>query len=202
MAVEGPDGAGKSTQAALLAAELQRAGWKVTRVREPGGTPAGERVREVLLDPRLKGMTPWTELFLFMASRKQLVDEVIRPALESGRAVVSDRFLLSSVVYQGIVGKIGAAKVVRMARDAFGDCLPDLNLIVDLPAGRGLRRARRRNRRADRIEAKGLGYARTVRKGFLKVAGMRSAGRCRVIDGSRSPGEVAADVWREVGRVL
>jgi thymidylate kinase len=73
---------------------------------------------------------------------------------------------------------------------------------VDLPAGRGLRRARRRNRRADRIEAKGLGYARTVRKGFLKVAGMRSAGRCRVIDGSRSPGEVAADVWREVGRVL
>jgi dTMP kinase len=200
--VEGPDGAGKSTQAALLAARLESAGWKVARVREPGGTPTGERIREVLLDRRLGGMTAWTELFLFMASRKQLIDEVVRPALKKGRAVVSDRFLLSSVVYQGIVGKVGAGRVTRVAREAFGDCLPDLNVIIDLPAGRGLARARGRSRRADRIEAKGLGYARKVRSGFLEAARMRSAGRTAVVDGRASPEEVAEAVWREVRRVL
>ncbi len=200
--MEGSDGAGKSTQARLLAARLRREGWKVTSVREPGGTPIGERVREVLLDPRLDSMTPWTELFLFMASRTQLVEQVIAPALAAGRAVVSDRFVLSSVVYQGLVGKIGAREVLRLAREAFGDWLPDLTAIVDLPAAEGLRRARGRNRRADRVEAKGLGYARKVRRGFLNARKMRLAGRAVVIDGRGSEKEIAAQLWQEVQRVL
>jgi dTMP kinase len=200
--VEGPDGAGKSTQAALLAARLRREGWRVTRVREPGGTPTGEAVRKILLDPKLRAMTPWTELFLFMASRKQLVDEVIRPALKAGRAVVSDRFVLSSIVYQGIVGKTGPGRVRRMARESFGDCLPDLTIVVDLPAGAGLTRSRKRSRRTDRIESKGLRYARMVREGFLWARRRRLAGRSALVDGSRSREEVAAAIWREVRRVL
>jgi dTMP kinase len=156
----------------------------------------------VLLDPDLGTMTPWTELFLFMASRKQLVDEVVRPALRAGRAVVSDRFLLSSVVYQGIVGGVRPGSVLRMARESFGDCLPDLNLIVDLPAAAGLRRARRRSRRADRIEAKGLAYARRVREAFRRAARMRAAGRSALIDGGGTEEQVAEAAWREVRRVL
>ena len=186
----------------MLAARLKREGLAVTRVREPGGTPAGERIREILLDPGLEGITPWTELFLFMASRKQLIDEVIAPALLKGHAVVSDRFLLSSIVYQGVVGEVGPARVRRMAQEAFGDWLPDLTLIVDLPAAKGLRRARRRSRRADRVEAKGLAFARKVRRGFLDARRARLAGRSAVICGAQPREEVAAAIWREVRRVL
>jgi len=202
IAVEGPDGAGKSTQARLLAARLRRAGWKVTRVREPGGTPAGERVREVLLDRRLSAMCPWMELFLYMASRAQLVEEKIAPALRADRAVVADRFLLSSIVYQGIAGGTGARRVLRMAREAFGPWLPDLTLIIDVPATQGLGRARKRKRRADRVEAKGLAYARKVRRGFLQSRELRLAGRSALINGRMPPDEVAAAVWREAQRVL
>ena len=202
VAVEGPDGAGKSTQVRRLAAAIESRGRKVQLVREPGGTPTGERVRQILLDPRLKDMTPWTELFLFMASRNQLVEEVIAPALSRNRVVISDRFLLSSVVYQGIVGKVGAGAVGRMARQAFGDWLPDLNVIVDLPAGRGLTRARQRNVKADRVEAKGLAYARKVRRGFLDARRLRLAGRSVVVDGSGTEEQVASAIWQEVAGVL
>lgn len=204
IAIEGPDGAGKSTQAELLAGRLAAAGWRVIRVREPGGTPTGERIREVLLDPALRAMCPWTELQLYMASRTQLVEEVIAPALAAGRAVVADRFLLSSVVYQGIAGGLGPQKVVALARAAFGSCFPDLTAVVDVPAAEGLARSRRRRKsgRADRVEAKGLRYAEKVRRGFLLAGRKHLAGRSVVIDGRLPVGEVAAAVWEEVRRVL
>ena len=200
--MEGPDGAGKSTQARLLAARLADAGWRVTALRDPGGTPTGERVRDLLLDPRLEAMCPWTELFLFMASRCQLIEEKIAPALRAGEAVIADRFVLSSVVYQGLVGEVGPRKVMEIARAALGDWLPDLTVIVDVPAAEGLGRARRRRRKADRVEAKGLAYARKVRRGFLEARKRRLAGRSAVVDGRRLPEEVAESVWREVRRVL
>jgi dTMP kinase len=205
IAIEGPDGAGKTTQAAMLAARLAReAGLRVTRVREPGGTATGERIREVLLDPRLGAMCPWTELMLYMASRCQLVEEVIAPALRQGRAVVADRFLLSSVVYQGYAGRVGPREVLELARAAFGDWLPDLTVIVDVPAGEGLARSSRRRKSAkvDRVEAKGAGYAGKVRRGFLLAARQGLAGRSVIIDGRKPAGEVAAEVWREVRHVF
>jgi len=204
IAIEGPDGAGKSTQAAMLAVRLAADGWKVTRVREPGGTPTGERIREVLLDPELKAMGPWTELMLYMASRCQLVQETILPALAAGRAVVADRFLLSSVVYQGIAGRIGPEKVTALARAAFGGCFPDLTVVVDVPAGEGLSRSRRRRKagKADRVEAKGLSFAEKVRRGFLLAGRRKLAGRSVVVDGRRPIDEVGANVWEEVRRVL
>jgi dTMP kinase len=200
VAVEGPDGAGKSTQARLLAARLADAGWEVMSVREPGGTDTGERVRGVLLDPALGAMVPWAELFLFMASRSQLVAERIAPALRAGRAVVSDRFLLSSVAYQGVVGGVGPGRVVRMAREAFGEWFPDLTVVIDVPAGRGLGRNRRHGRAADRVESKGLAYARRVRAAFL--AERRRCGRSAVVDVRGPVEDVAEAVWREVQRVL
>ena len=204
IAIEGPDGAGKTTHAALLAERLRReAGLRVVRVREPGGTATGERVREVLLDPRLGKMCPWTELLLYMASRCQLVAEVIAPALSRGHAVVADRFLLSSVVYQGFAGRIGPRQVLALARAAFGGCFPDLTVIIDVPAGQGLARSScRRKGKADRVEAKGLAYARRVRSGFLRAARMGLAGRSAVVDSRRPLAEVAEAVWREVRRVL
>ncbi|HOX07558.1 MAG TPA: dTMP kinase [Planctomycetota bacterium] len=208
IAIEGPDGAGKSTQAAMLAERIEReARLRVVRVREPGGTPTGERVREVLLDPKLAAMCPWTELLLYMASRAQLVEEVIRPALAAGHAVVSDRFLLSSVVYQGYAGAIGPRPVLTLARAAFKDCLPDLTVVVDVPAAEGLSRSSRRRRgarggKADRVEAKGLAYAEKVRAGFLDAAKRRLAGRSVILDGRAPAGEVAEDIWHEVRRVL
>jgi len=201
IAVEGPDGAGKTTQARRLAARLRRAGRRVTALREPGGTPTGERIRGVLLDRRLAAMCPWTELFLYMASRCQLVEERVVPALCAGRAVVCDRFLLSSVVYQGLAGGIGGRQVVDLARAAFGGWMPDLTVILDVPAGEGLRRSRR-DRPPDRVEAKGSGYAARVRRGFLQAVRTGLAGRAVVLDGRRPPGQVAEAVWREVSRVL
>lgn len=173
-------------------------------IREPGGTPTGERVRQILLDPALESMVPWTELCLFMASRVQLVTERIAPALRAGRAVISDRFLLSSVAYQGLVGGLGAGTVLRLAGKAFGGWMPDLNVIVDVPAERGLLRSGRRrgSARADRVEAKGPAYARRVRAAFLSAARLRGAGRCVVVDGRSDVGRVAAAVWREVQNVL
>jgi dTMP kinase len=214
IALEGPDGAGKSTQAALLAERIEReAGLRVVRVREPGGTTAGERIREVLLDPKLSAMCPWTELLLYMASRAQLVEEVIRPALAAGRVVVADRFLLSSVVYQGYAGEIGPRSVLALARAAFGGSLPDLTVLVDVPAGQGLARSARRRKgarsgkagragRTDRVEAKGLAYAERVRSGFLDAAKRRLAGRSVVVDGRAPVAEVAEAIWHEVRRVL
>jgi dTMP kinase len=208
VAIEGPDGAGKSTQAALLAERIEReARLRVVRVREPGGTATGERIREVLLDPKLGAMGPWTELLLYMASRAQLVEQVIRPALAAGRAVVADRFLLSSVVYQGYAGAIGPRPVLALARAAFGGSLPDLTLVVDVPAAEGLSRSSRRRRggkarRADRVEAKGLAYAEKVRSGFLDAARRRLAGRSVIVDGRMPVEEVAEAVWHEVRRVL
>lgn len=205
IAIEGPDGAGKSTQAALLAERLAReAGLRVTRVREPGGTPTGERIREVLLDRRLGRMCPWTELLLYMASRVQLVDEVIAPALAAGHAVVADRFLLSSVVYQGYAGSIGSRPVLRLARNVFRAKFPDLTVVIDIPAEEGLSRSAKQRKRAaaDRVEAKGVSYAEGVRRGFLRAARGSVAGRSVIVDGRRPVAEVAEKIWREVQHVL
>ncbi len=211
IAIEGPDGAGKSTQAALLAERIEReARLQVVRVREPGGTPTGERVREVLLDPALSAMCPWTELLLYMASRAQLVGEVIRPALAAGQVVISDRFLLSSIVYQGYAGEIGPRPVLALARAALGGSLPDLTVIVDVPASQGLSRSSKRRRagkggraaRADRVEAKGVAYAERVRRGFLDAGKRRLAGRTVIVDGRAPVGEVAEEIWHEVRRVI
>ena len=196
--VEGIDGSGKSTVAARLADELTRRGRKVLRTREPGGTLLSEKIRALLLDAKNSEMVPFTELFLYMASRAQLVDEVIRPSLRDGVDVVCDRYYYSTAAYQGAAGRVGIPVVLAVAEKIAKFEKPDLVALLDLnPA---VARARD-GIRDDRVENKGLDYQKLVRAGFLKLA-KRDRRRIRVIDAARSADEVFEDVRKAVDRVL
>jgi len=186
--LEGPDGSGKTTQARLLAEALSGHGLEVVLTREPGGTAAGERIREMLLSNDVK-LSPRAELLLFMASRAQLVDEVIAPSLSHGRAVVADRFLMSSVVYQGLAGSIPAGEVESLGRNAIGNVRPDVTIVLDVPVAITMERSKG----TDRFESRGDEFMERVRQGFLSLA-KRDTNCAVVVNGSRSRDEVAADV--------
>jgi len=196
--VEGIDGSGKSTMAARVAEALRRRGRKALRTREPGGTPLGERIRELLLDRKNSAMVPHAELFLFMASRAQLVDQVVRPSLARGIDVVCDRYYYSTAAYQGAAGRVGIDTVITVAEKIAKFQRPDLVLLLDLDPALARRRDGIRN---DRVESKGLGYQKKVRAGFLKLA-RRDRRRIRVVDASRSAEQVLAEVLKAVDRVL
>ena len=166
VAFEGVDGAGKSTQVRLLGEHLERNGREVVICREPGGTSLGEELRRILLDPGSGDLQPEVEVLLFMAARAQLCNKIIRPELESGKTVISDRFLWSSVVYQGVVGGLGVEEVLSIGRVATRGLLPELTFLVDLdPAAShsGLDDG-------DRMESRGIEFQRRVRDGFLALA--------------------------------
>jgi dTMP kinase len=194
--IEGPEGAGKSTQAARLAKRLESEAHEVVLVREPGGTVIGEQIRKILLDRDNHAMTVGTELLLYMAARSQLVSEVIAPALKSGRAVLADRFLTSTIVYQGIAGGLDEEAIRRLYAEVCGDVQPTLVVILDVPAEAGLARV---GGERDRMESKSLDFHRRVRQGYLDVAKGDPA-RHVVIDASRPVDEVAEAVWQEVKR--
>ena len=193
IAFEGVEGAGKSTQLDLLRCELERRGHGVVVTREPGGTEVGERVRAVLLDPAVD-LDPRAEALLFAAARAQLVVQVIRPALERGALVLCDRFLDSSLAYQGGGRGLGRGPVEEVNRFATGGLLPDLVVLLDLDPAEGLgRRAERR----DRIEVEGLGFHRRVRDAFLELAA-GDPGRFAVVDAAAPADQVAAGVLAAV----
>jgi dTMP kinase len=164
---DGPDGGGKSTQITRLATWLRAQGHQVVLCRDPGGTPLGERLRGLLLDRDTVPISLRSEMLLYMASRAQLVDQIIAPALKAGKLVVSDRFTWANIVYQGIAGGLGIAEVARVGRIATGGLHADLTLILDLP----LETAQARTGGArDRMEERGLDFHRKVREGFLSLA--------------------------------
>ena len=189
---EGSEGCGKSTQIRLLARELGRKGRDPLLLREPGGTDAGEVIRNLLQHaPEGSRLVPEAELLLFAASRAQLVREVIRPALAAGHTVICDRFLDSTTVYQGVARKIPAAATAHINAFAAGDCLPDITFLLDLD--RNVARARLGNRGqvADRIESESEAFFDAVRRGYLDLASSEPS-RIRVIDASGAPEEIAA----------
>ena len=195
---EGNEGCGKSTQIRRLTADLERAGRRVVGVREPGGTPLGERIRHLLQHaPEGAGMCAETELLLFAASRAQLVREVIRPALARGAVVVSDRFLDSTTVYQGVARRLAAPDVAAINGFAVGDTLPDVTLVLDIPARLGMERvASRQGAVPDRMEQEPAAFYEAVREGYLDLARARPE-RVRVVDGTE-PEETVARAIRAV----
>ena len=185
---EGVDGSGKSTQARLLAEHLRAKGKDVVETREPGGTELGERVREL----RLKGpeIAPWTETALFAAARAQLVDEVIRPSLGRGADVVCDRYLDSSLAYQGLARGLGVERVLELNLLVTGGLLPDRTFLLLVPLDRALER---RGTTPDRIEREGGDFIARVDAAYRELAGI-FAQRVVSIDATPPPEEVAETI--------
>ncbi len=204
--LDGPDGGGKTTQAKSLAEWLGGTGREVVTCRDPGGTALGDRLRSILQDRDSVPLSMRAEMLLFMASRAQLVEDVIRPALRRGAIVLSDRFLLANIVYQGHAGGLGVDEVGRVGREATGGLFPDLTILLDVPLD--LARARVGAAR-DRIEDRPESYHAAVRAGFAHAAELAKRGACSyypaplvVVDASAGPDAVAERIRSEVERAL
>ncbi|WP_254508491.1 dTMP kinase [Anatilimnocola floriformis] len=195
---DGVDGAGKSTQVRLLREWLAARGKQVVTCRDPGSTSLGEKLRDVLLSHHDVPIHRRSEMLLYMAARSQLVEEVIRPALERGECVISDRYLLANVVYQAHAGGQDCEQVWQTGRVATGGLMPDLTIVLDMPAAAA---KERQGRPPDRMEAQGLEYMERVRQGFLKEA---AAARIPivVVSAAQSPEEVHAQVLRHIEPLL
>ena len=170
--MEGPDGSGKTTQINLLEQYLKEAGYESLITREPGGTVIGEEVRELILNPEYKEMSPVTEMLLYAASRAQLVHEVIGPALEAGRIVISDRFVDSSIVYQGIARNLGISTVAAVNAPGIGIYRPDGIFFIDLSEAEGIRR-KKNQKKLDRMEQESIDFHHLVSEGYRKVLAER-----------------------------
>src|SRR5271168_3765364 len=197
--LEGGEGTGKSTQAAVLALRLESLGLGVQLTREPGGSPGAEIIRHVLLSGAAKPFGPDVEAMLFAAARDDHVQCTIRPALESGKWVICDRFVDSTRVYQGILGQVDERLIKGLERVSIGDLAPDLTIILDVPVELGLQRiAQRRGGAApDRFEAENVEFHHKLRDAYRVIAAEEPQ-RCVVIDASAAKEAVAKDVWDAV----
>lgn len=193
LSLDGVDGAGKSTQCRLLADWLAGRGHAVVCSHDPGGTDLGQRLRELLLHYRGQ-MSLTAEALLFMASRAQLVGEVIRPALDAGKIVITDRFLLANVVYQGHAGGLNVDDLWRVGHFSTGGLEPDVTFVLDLPLEVSLAR---RKASADRLESRGGEYFAKVRDGFIAEA-TRRPDRVRLIDATAPPEVVQAKLQEQI----
>jgi len=195
---EGIEGSGKSTQAALLKAFLEEQGLEVLVTREPGGSPIGEQIRHVLLDPGNHGMVPLAELLLYEASRCQHVEAVIRPALDRGNAVICDRFFDASTAYQGYARGLGIKMVGELNLVATGGRKPDLTIVLDLPVEMGLRRL---GRNLDRIEREAVEFHERVRQGYLRIA-EDEPDRVKVVNAAGTVDDTFSDVKDLVEKLI
>ncbi|MDG2409635.1 MAG: dTMP kinase [Pirellulales bacterium] len=197
LSLDGIDGVGKSTQLKLLVEKLQHLGREVITCREPGSTQLGESIRKILLNDWETPIDVVSEMLLYMASRAQLVQEVIRPALERGQTVIADRYLLASVVYQGCGDRLDTDSIWDVGRVATGGLLPDLTIVLDLP----LDEAASRIGEPDRIESRGDAYREALRKEFLAEAENRPE-QIQVVDARGTKDEVADRIWSVVEKIV
>lgn len=203
---EGPEGGGKTTQAKRLMARLRADGYDVLYTREPGGTPTGEAIRDILQhDKAGEPLCDETEVFLFAASRAQLVRKVIVPALERGTIVVCDRFADSTTAYQGYGRGFSVEQMLAINAFAIGDAVPDVTLLLDVTIDLGFERITGRQKelfeQADRIEREAREFHERVRNGYLELA-QKWPERFRRIEASRTPDEVEGLIWEVVKGVL
>ena len=195
---EGSEGSGKSTQIAFIKRYLSKKGKKVLFVREPGGVAISEKVREILLDAHNKAMGRECETLLYMAARAQLVEEVIKPALQKGRVVLCDRFLDSTVVYQGYGCGVDIKLIKTIGAFATQRIKPDLTIVFDIKARVGLSRIRRKK---DRIEQRDISYHNKVQQGYLKIA-RSEPGRVKVIKVNGSREDIHEQVKQHIDHLL
>ncbi len=204
--IEGPEGAGKTTQARLLYERL-RDRYPVLYTREPGGTPIGELIRTLLLDEAHREMRPETEMLLFAASRAQFVADVVEPALREGRVVLSERYVDASIAYQGVGRGLGVDVVRHVNEAATRGLMPDLTILLDVDPSVGLARARDaagkegRRGRGDRLEQEDLSFHARVRAGFLTIA-REEPDRVHIVDGGRAQQTVHDEIVERVERKL
>jgi dTMP kinase len=205
ISIEGPDGAGKTTQARLLKTRLENCGVKVLLTREPGGTPVGEEIRKLLLNPEYSEMTVACEVLLYSAARAQLVRQSINPSLKKGWVVISDRYLDSNIVYQGYGGGESPGIIEKINLWAAEGLMPEITFLLDLDAQAGLRRLQEGDKsgkwQGDRVEQKELDYHRRVRQGYLELAG-RSAGRIVIIGAGINSDAVHEEIWQRTEPLL
>ena len=194
---EGGDGAGKTTQARALIRKLEREGYPARLIREPGGTPLGESLRRQLKQRR--DIAPLSELFLVAASRAQLVERVVGPALHQGITVVCDRYTASTVAYQGYGRGLDLEFIDRVNGAVTGGLYPDLTVLLDLPADQAINR--KRNPRQDVFDTAPSEFHRKVREGYLSQAA-REPLRWLVLDGAKSRGELARQIWNKIQPLL
>jgi len=195
--LEGGEGGGKSTQRDRLAARLEAAGFPVVATREPGGAPGAEAIRTLLVDGEPGRWDPLTETLLHVAARREHVVRTIAPALAAGRWVVSDRFLDSTMAYQGMGQGVGRGTIERLSALTLGELKPDLTLILDLPPETGLARAAARHGGEDRYERMDLAFHERLRDAFREIAALEP-GRCRMIDATQDADAVEGTIWSAV----
>ncbi len=195
--LDGIDGVGKSTQIERLISYLEQRGHETLLVRDPGTTEIGARLRQILLESDLE-LHRRTEAMLFMASRCEMVETILRPALADGKTVVSDRFLLANVVYQSVGGKVSPDLLWQMGRLANGGVVPDLTILLDMPAQRSMERI---GNETDRMESRGVDYMEAVRQGFLEQL-PQSSQSTAIIDADQSPEDVSRELLASVAKVL
>lgn len=203
--LEGIDGSGKSTQLRLLAAYLKKRGLPVKVTREPGGTRVGEQIRDILLDSGTRGLDPLAELLLMYAARAQHLAEVVKPALQRGKIVISDRYNDASLAYQGYGRQLGIETVRAFDRVVCGKLQPDLTLLLDLPVRQAMRRAQKRAEATSgdkgRFEAAGLKFHARVRAGYGAIA-RQEPRRVKLIPADRPVGQVQAEIRKLVETFL
>lgn len=200
---EGGEGAGKSTQVRLLANNLQRLGQKVVMTREPGGSLRAEAIRKLLLEGKAARFGPFAEALLFSIARDDHLDTVIRPALGGGSWVISDRFMDSTMAYQGAGGQLQPAIIRALERIVVGATRPDLTILIDLPPEIGIARARARQQQtgggADRFESMDIAFHQRLRQSFLEIA-KSEPGRFLIADGRMAPDQLANGIWDFVAK--
>ena len=201
---EGGEGAGKSTQVRLLSSALQRLGKKVVMTREPGGSLKAESIRKLLLEGRVAKFGPFAEALLFSIARDDHLESVIRPTLKKGSWVICDRFMDSTMAYQGAGGNLPASLIRALERTVVGDTTPDLTILIDLPPEIGIGRAQARQRLTtggdpDRFEAMDMKFHTRLRQAFLDIA-KNDPNRCVVFDGQVPPDELAKRIWELVSQ--
>lgn len=193
---EGQDGAGKSTQIDLLAQFLREKGYDVVLTREPGGCPIAEKIRDLLLDVQNADMNAVTEALLYAAARAELVRKVILPALMSGKVVLCDRYIDSSIAYQGYGRQLGYDTVIAMNKAAMDTAIPDLTLFLRIDPEEGFSRNRDNGREKDRLECENEGFRQSVYEGFLEQAKRES--RVQVVEAKDSVGGIHENICRLV----